>query len=90
MERMGGPVEPPIQPLITDPELAENFSTSFTDLTLSPVVTTKDHWGSGLSGSLRERFDGFKEDKDDPFTGFSFVASNSLLEGHAFPFAERV
>lgn len=30
--------EAPIQPLITDPELAENFAKEFTDLPLSPVI----------------------------------------------------
>lgn len=32
-------LEPPIQPVITDPELAENFDEEFTGLALSPVVT---------------------------------------------------
>jgi hypothetical protein len=32
-------LEPPIKPLITDPELAENFDMEFTGLPLSPVVT---------------------------------------------------
>jgi len=79
-------LEPPIQPLITDPELAENFLDEFTELALSPVVTTKDPWASVLSSA----HDGCKDDKDNPFGGFSYVASNSLLEGHGFPFAERV
>ena len=83
-------VEPPIQPLITDPELAENFADEFTELALSPVVTSKDPWASVLSASARELLDCAKEDKDDPFRDFSYVASNSLLEGHGFPFAERV
>ena len=67
-------LEPPIQPLITDPELAENFSPEFTELCLSPVVSRFDDvWPGG------------KEDaKDDPFGGFSFVAPSSLLEGHRF------
>ncbi|VUC33114.1 unnamed protein product [Clonostachys rosea] len=64
---------PPIQPMITDPELAENFSPEFTDLCLSPVVTSR--YPSLLSPS-----------NDDPFGGFSFVASPSLLESH-FPLA---
>ncbi|TDZ26761.1 Serine/threonine-protein kinase psk1 [Colletotrichum sidae] len=68
-------VEPPIQPLITDPELAENFAPEFTDLSLSPVITSQDHWNSMAA----------KE--DDPFGGFSFVASSSLLESHAFRFS---
>lgn len=58
-------IEPPIKPLITDPELAENFSSEFTDLAVSPVVP------SPLSGSKSEQ---------DPFGGFSFVGSRSLLE----------
>jgi serine/threonine-protein kinase Psk1 len=66
-------VEPPIQPMITDPELAENFAAEFTDLSLSPVVTSKNPWG-GKDGS-----------KDDLFGGFSFVASNSMLESNGFP-----
>ena len=61
-------LEPPIQPLITDPELAENFATDFTDLPLSPVATKKG-------------FDEFMGDVQNPFGGFSFVASESLLEG---------
>ncbi|OLN88630.1 Serine/threonine-protein kinase psk1 [Colletotrichum chlorophyti] len=71
-------LEPPIQPLITDPELAENFAPEFTDLSLSPVVTSKDHW-STLSAK-----------EDDPFGGFSFVAPSSLLESHAFRFSTEV
>jgi serine/threonine protein kinase len=66
-------VEAPIQPLITDPELAENFSAEFTELALSPVLTsTKSPWGD------RER----KE--ENPFGGFSYVASQSLLDGNGF------
>ncbi|KAF2019637.1 kinase-like protein [Aaosphaeria arxii CBS 175.79] len=61
-------LEPPIQPLITDPELAENFASDFTDLPLSPVAT-------------RKGFDEFMAaSEQDPFGGFSFVASQSLLE----------
>ncbi|KAF2738102.1 kinase-like protein [Polyplosphaeria fusca] len=58
---------PPIQPLITDPAAAENFATDFTDLPLSPVLT-------------RKGFDDFVAGDSDPFGGFSFVASQSLLE----------
>ncbi|KAF2006933.1 serine/threonine-protein kinase-like protein psk1 [Amniculicola lignicola CBS 123094] len=60
-------LEPPIQPLITDPELAENFDQDFTDLPLSPVAT-------------RKGFEDFMNGEQDPFGGFSFVASQSLLE----------
>lgn len=60
-------MEPPIQPLITDPELAENFAQDFTDLPLSPVLTRKfdDMWN---------------DSQTNPFGGFSFVASQSLLD----------
>ena len=57
-------IEPPIKPLITDPELAENFDKMFTSLAFSPTVER-------ARGPLSEM---------DPFGGFSFVASNSLLE----------
>jgi serine/threonine protein kinase len=60
-------LEPPIIPLITDPELGENFAQDFTDLPLSPVLTKK--------------FDDLIGDaQSNPFGGFSFVASESLLE----------
>lgn len=70
-------IEPPIQPMITDPELAENFAPEFTELSVSPVVATKDPWGA-LSTSYKQTM------KDDPFGGFSYVASSSLLENSAF------
>jgi serine/threonine protein kinase len=61
-------LEPPIQPLITDPELAENFAQDFTDLPLSPVLTRK--------------FDDLMDEaQSNPFGGFSYVASESLLTG---------
>lgn len=76
-------LEPPIQPLITDPELAENFSSEFTELCLSPVVTRfAEAAGGGIgigSGSGRDELA-----QDDPFGGFSFVAPSSLLESHGF------
>ncbi len=63
-------IEPPIKPLITDPELAENFSSEFTNLAVSPVVA------GPLNGTKSEQ---------DPFGGFSFVGSRSLLEcGNGF------
>lgn len=65
-------LEPPIKPLITDPELAENFSADFTDLAISPRCDRKGSvWGEGEEGN--------------PFGGFSFVASSSVLDsGHGF------
>ncbi|OTB02502.1 hypothetical protein M426DRAFT_322594 [Hypoxylon sp. CI-4A] len=71
-------VEPPIQPMITDPELAENFSSEFTELSLSPLVA-KDPWSEM---SPKEAF------KEDPFGGFSFVASSSLLENNGFAYVD--
>lgn len=68
-------LEPPFKPLITDPELAENFSTEFTDLALSPVTSPRaQDWDIDST-----------EGDSNPFGGFSFVASKSLLEGrHGF------
>lgn len=64
-------LEPPIQPLITDPELAENFAPEFTELALSPIVNGRDNWPVSAP-------------KEDLFGGFSFVASSSLLESSGF------
>ncbi|KAI9844002.1 MAG: serine/threonine protein kinase psk1 [Sclerophora amabilis] len=65
-------LDPPIRPLITDPELAENFAAQFTDLAVSPVATS-----TGING-INIHEDGGGE--GNPFGGFSFVASSSLLE----------
>jgi serine/threonine protein kinase len=75
-------VEPPIQPFITDPELAENFSTDFTELALSPVLTGKmwEGEGRGPLGGIG----GTSAKEDNPFGGFSYVASSSLLEANGF------
>ena len=62
----------PIQPIVTDPELAENFDDGFTGLAMSPVDDRKfplDEFGKGDT-SIGE----------DPFGGFSFVAPHSLLD----------
>ncbi|TID25251.1 serine/threonine-protein kinase-like protein psk1 [Venturia nashicola] len=69
-------VEPPIQPLITDPELAENFDEEFTDLAVSPVVARKS-FSDALEESLADQ-------QANPFGGFSFVASESLLASEDF------
>ncbi|KAL8716339.1 MAG: hypothetical protein Q9220_000244 [cf. Caloplaca sp. 1 TL-2023] len=59
-------LEPPFKPVVTDPELAENFAVEFTDLAVSPVTMhPKRDWGMDRAV--------------DPFGGFSFVASRSLL-----------
>ncbi|KAH7163007.1 kinase-like domain-containing protein [Dactylonectria estremocensis] len=70
-------LEPPIQPMITDPELAENFAPEFTDLSLSPVEASSDMWPRSVP-------------KDDLFGGFSFVASSSLLENEGFAYAAQI
>ncbi|KIW12521.1 hypothetical protein PV08_09798 [Exophiala spinifera] len=57
-------LEPPIKPLVTNPELAENFSKEFTQ---RAVDATPQPHNRTLS-------------KSDPFGGFSYVASHSLLE----------
>ncbi|KAG9774736.1 Serine/threonine-protein kinase psk1 [Exophiala dermatitidis] len=57
-------LEPPIRPLVTNPELAENFAKEFTG---RPIETATRRHSRALS-------------KSDPFGGFSYVASNSLLE----------
>lgn len=83
-------LEPPIKPLITDPALAENFSLDFTGLPLSPVVTKSGFPGdcdgghgcmaSGGGVSYRDIHHSGEAAADDPFGGFSFVASSSLLD----------
>ncbi|VBB72363.1 Putative serine/threonine-protein kinase [Podospora comata] len=86
-------VEPPIQPYISDPELAENFSAEFTELSLSPVVSRFDQagsWGGREMGSVPGVGRREAVDRDDPFGGFSFVASSSLLESHGFGGMQRV
>lgn len=63
-------LEPPIKPLITDPALAENFSHEFTDLAVSPVRAFHGEdvpWRVG-------------GEEGNPFGGFSYVASRSMLE----------
>jgi len=69
-------VEPPIKPLITDPELAENFDTEFTELAVSPVLAKKS-----FADALEEAV---ADQQANPFGGFSFVASQSLLESEDF------
>lgn len=68
-------LEAPIQPLITDPELAENFDSEFTDLPLSPVITHKQMWENDSAMTAKE---------DNPFGGFSYVASRSMIESNGF------
>ena len=67
--------EPPLRPLVTDPELAENFAAEFTGLALSPVASRIDGVGPRSPGCGEE---------GNPFGGFSFVASKSMLECGGF------
>lgn len=67
----------PIQPVITDPELAENFSRDFTDLPLSPVIAR-----SGKT--FDDYMTGNTVPESNPFGGFSYVASQSLLDDNDF------
>ncbi|BDD56840.1 serine/threonine protein kinase psk1 [Monascus purpureus] len=86
-------LSPPITPVITDPALAENFSMDFTHLPLSPVVSSNfmdDHLGGGryagspsgigAEGAISVSAGKGGGAESDPFGGFSFVASNSLLD----------
>lgn len=66
-------MEPPIQPMITDPELAENFSAEFTELSLSPRTSLVEPFSPAMPGS-----------EENPFGNFSFTASHSLLNSHGF------
>ncbi|KAI2721627.1 hypothetical protein DTO027I6_1195 [Penicillium roqueforti] len=77
-------LDPPIQPIVTDPALAENFSADFTHLPLSPTVTAggfDEYYSKGQDFPA-----GKGADDDDfaaesnPFGGFSYVASSSLLD----------
>lgn len=63
---------PPIQPLITDPVLAENFSTSFTGMALSPVDPELTNTAIPIPAK--------EEDNSQPFKGFSFTASQSFID----------
>lgn len=79
--------EPPIRPVVTDPELAENFSSEFTALACSPVIA-REGWGAGGLGEsglgVGEGMGGLEEmglgEEGNPFGGFSFVASKSMLD----------
>ncbi|RMD40103.1 hypothetical protein DV735_g5022, partial [Chaetothyriales sp. CBS 134920] len=58
-------LEPPIKPLVTDPEAAENFDRVFTERAVDAGGVQRRH-----SRTLS---------RSDPFGGFSYVASSSLL-----------
>lgn len=68
----------PIQPIITDPEAAENFDAEFTGAAVSPV---ESRLSKGIDFDRRQhsRSDSIAS-VDEHFGGFSFVASKSLLD----------
>ncbi|CUM68324.1 uncharacterized protein PRCAT00006046001 [Priceomyces carsonii] len=68
LEKQDLKAKPPIEPVITDPSLAENFDTQFTSLPVSDLNfdETYNIPMSHPSGSL--------------FKGFSYTASNSFIE----------
>lgn len=77
-------LSPPIQPIVTDPALAENFSSEFTHLPLSPTLANgfDDAYpgcAPSRSGHARGLSTG-QAGEGDLFGGFSFVASSSLLD----------
>lgn len=74
-------LEPPIQPMITDPELAENFAEEFTAASLS--INSRSSVAGSCSPTLA------RSEDNNPFGGFSFVASNSLLNPSGFAFAQQ-
>ncbi|CAG7947800.1 unnamed protein product [Penicillium nalgiovense] len=77
-------LDPPIQPVVTDPALAENFSVDFTHLPLSPTVTTAgfdEYYTKGQDFPAGKETDGDEVGAEsNPFGGFSYVASSSLLD----------
>lgn len=68
---------PPISPVVTDPALAENFSVDFTGL---PLGADGQLSSTSTGAKAVPAADGMAMEAD-PFGGFSFVASSSLL-GH--------
>lgn len=66
-------LEPPINPVVTDPALAENFSDDFTHLPLSPLLPVP-------ASGPRSMSSGVGMGESDPFGGFSFVAPSSLFD----------
>ncbi|KAJ5861561.1 AGC-kinase C-terminal [Penicillium soppii] len=78
-------LDPPIQPIVTDPALAENFSVDFTQLPLSPTVTGTgfdEYYANGKDFPEKGSHDDLDgtEGESNPFGGFSYVASSSLLD----------
>ena len=68
-------LEAPIKPLVTDPSLAENFSTEFTEAAISLVVT-RSNWEFRRKGSVAGNRGG--ENVEELFGGFSFQAGSYM------------
>lgn len=92
LERRDASLVPPIIPMITDPELAENFSKEFTDMPLSPPShdsplaipvpssrNSRDNLVDGLD--LSDMTGASGKEENQPFKGFSFTASKSFIDG---------
>lgn len=74
-------LEAPIQPIITDPAAAENFSTEFTDLAVSPIKAPAGFGlGIRIAHSGQEGIGTSSASPENVFGGFSYVASASLLD----------
>ncbi|KAK8070119.1 hypothetical protein PG994_006735 [Apiospora phragmitis] len=58
----------------SDDDISDNGSTSYEVQLEHDFVSESDPWAAMAT----------KDDKDDPFGGFSFVAPNSLLESNGF------
>lgn len=69
-------VPAPISPVVTDPALAENFSADFTGMPLNSTSGI-DARGRSVPTNNTNHTEGMES---DPFGGFSFVASSSLLD----------
>jgi serine/threonine protein kinase len=77
-------LDPPICPVVTDPALAENFSVDFTQLPLSPSVAGlgfDEYYANGQDFPAGKGPDAEGMNAEsNPFGGFSYVASSSLLD----------
>ncbi|GAO47357.1 kinase-like protein [Saitoella complicata NRRL Y-17804] len=74
-------VSPPIVPMITDPELAENFADEFTTLAVvgSPPVTPGGE-GMPMPFSGVDGMDGHAASSPGMFKDFSYIASTSFIQ----------
>lgn len=72
LEQRHPDIIPPIVPVITDPELAENFASSFTNMELTADdIRTTDEIAIPEKGTANH---------DHEFKGFSFTASQSFID----------